>query len=76
MKKLFFVCTVAVFLCSACKWFDNKPNNNIDQTVVVDSLQVTPDSVLSETPDSTAKGSKTPAAEKKEVATTPKPSGQ
>ena len=74
MKKLFFVCTVAVLMCSACKWFDKKPNDNIDQTVVVDSLQVAPDSALTEKPDPAAKGAKTPADEKK-VATT-KPSGQ
>jgi uncharacterized protein YcfL len=55
MKKLFFVSLAAVLMCSACDWFGKKPASNIDQTVVTDdSLAVTPDSVLTETPDSTA----------------------
>ena len=50
MKKVFFVCMTVGLLATSCDWFKSKP----EQPEIVDVTDVTTDSTLTTTDDSTA----------------------
>jgi hypothetical protein len=50
MKKVFFVCMMVGLLATSCDWFKSKP----DEPEIVDVTDVTTDSTLTTTDDSTA----------------------